>query len=71
MHRIGYSSCWMFHIQEKKLSRAEVKQKLVEEKKKHRAKFESAVTMADLRRVDFKIKRKNSRYDENLRLDTY
>ena len=54
----------MFNIQEKKLSRPEVKQKLVEEEKKHRAKFESAETMADLRRVDFEIKRKNSRYNK-------
>ena len=47
-----------FNIQEKKLSQAEVNQKLVEEEKKQRA-----ATMGDLQRVDFKIKRKNSRYD--------
>ena len=52
-----------FNIQEKKLSQAEVNQKLVEEEKKQRAKFDSAATMGDLQRVDFKIKRKNSRYD--------
>ena len=40
-------------------------EKLVEEEKKQRAKFDPAATMADLRRVDFKIKRKNSRYDDN------
>ena len=55
----------MFNIQEKKLGRAEVAEKLVEEEKKHRDKFHSASTMADLQRVDFKIKRKNSRYDDN------